>query len=342
MYSLLKEKRSSILESLKDDYREKRMETYLTEIEAFLRELKHNLADVGKWGSHERHSDKPLMFFEVPYVHDTAFGVCLILDAWISPVSLAISAAIGAVAAGNAVVLLTNLSSVASALVKPLVRLLDPDTFLLIDQLSTTPSEVLKAKFDHIYFTGSGPVAQLVLAAAEDTSTPFTLEQCGKSVAVIDRSADIERTVSRLHAQGINGQKPDHILCPEEMYEKFIEFLKAAYVDSYGIPFVDFGRPQYRNRLEGLLRNVCIAVRGSFEPEKDDRVSRNTGGSMMREQFCGMRPLLKVKDMTDAIEYINSRDKPLTAFLFARDIEVIEHFVNGTAVESVSRIIVWD
>ncbi len=51
--------------------------------------------------------------------------------------------------------------------------------------------ELLKQRFDHIFYTGSSMVGKLVMEAAARHLTPVTLELGGKSPCYIDKNCDI-------------------------------------------------------------------------------------------------------------------------------------------------------
>ncbi len=51
--------------------------------------------------------------------------------------------------------------------------------------------ELLKQRFDHIFYTGSSMVGKLVMEAASRHLTPVTLELGGKSPCYIDKNCDI-------------------------------------------------------------------------------------------------------------------------------------------------------
>lgn len=100
-------------------------------------------------------------------------------------------------------------------------------------------TQLLKERFDYIFFTGSTKVGQIVYEAASKHLTPVTLELGGKSPCYIDATVNIPYAVRRiLWGKFINsGQTciaPDYILCTENMQSKFIEEAKAVLFEWYG------------------------------------------------------------------------------------------------------------
>lgn len=111
-------------------------------------------------------------------------------------------------------------------------------------------TELLKHRFDYIFYTGSGRVGQIVHRAATQHLTPVTLELGGKSPVYIDNSIDIPKTTRRvLWGKFINaGQTciaPDYVLCTEEVRKKFIDEARLVIAEWYGGDVQaskDFGR----------------------------------------------------------------------------------------------------
>lgn len=100
-------------------------------------------------------------------------------------------------------------------------------------------TELLKLKFDYIFYTGSTRVGQIVHAAANRYLTPCTLELGGKSPVYIDSSVNIERATKRiLWGKMMNlGQTciaPDYVLCTKEVQGQIIEYARTLLKDFYG------------------------------------------------------------------------------------------------------------
>lgn len=100
-------------------------------------------------------------------------------------------------------------------------------------------TELLKHKFDYIFYTGSGRVGQIVYEAATKHLTPVTLELGGKSPVYVDNSVDIQKAVRRiLWGKFVNaGQTciaPDYILCTKDVQKKFVDEAKIVMKEWYG------------------------------------------------------------------------------------------------------------
>ena len=93
-------------------------------------------------------------------------------------------------------------------------------------------TEILKLKFDKIFFTGSPKVGQIVYEAAAKHLTPVTLELGGKSPAIVTSSADFDVAARRIvWGKFLNaGQTcvaPDYILIDEKVKDSFLDSLKS-------------------------------------------------------------------------------------------------------------------
>lgn len=100
-------------------------------------------------------------------------------------------------------------------------------------------TELLKLKFDHIFYTGSTRVGKIVHAAANQHLTPTTLELGGKSPVYIDQTVDIALATKRiLWGKLMNlGQTciaPDYILCTKSVRGQIIEAARDVLKNFYG------------------------------------------------------------------------------------------------------------
>jgi acyl-CoA reductase-like NAD-dependent aldehyde dehydrogenase len=100
-------------------------------------------------------------------------------------------------------------------------------------------TELLKNRFDYIFYTGSSRVGKIVHQAANKYLTPVTLELGGKSPCYLDSSVDMEIATKRiLWGKFVNsGQTciaPDYILCTKEVERKFVAIAKRLITEWYG------------------------------------------------------------------------------------------------------------
>ncbi len=74
----------------------------------------------------------------------------------------------------------------------------DPDYIRVVNGGVAETTDLLKQKFDYIFYTGSTMVGKIVMKAAAEHMTPVTLECGGKSPCFVAADADLEVTVKRI------------------------------------------------------------------------------------------------------------------------------------------------
>lgn len=147
---------------------------------------------------------------------------------------------LGAIAAGNCVIIKlpdgapTTCRTIASLLPK----YLDPVCYPIYQGGVAETTELLKERFDYIFFTGSTRVGKIIYQAAAKYLTPVTLELGGKSPVFIDSTADIKMTAKRIWWGKIinSGQTciaPDYILCTKEVQEQFIKHSESIFEEFF-------------------------------------------------------------------------------------------------------------
>lgn len=233
---------NEILAAAHEDLGKSDFEAFTTEIVLVLEELKLMLKNCARWCRPEKRSAG---LFNLPgraFAYHDPHGVCLIISPWNYPFQLSILPLVGAIAAGNTVILKPSAYSAAtSELIAQLVIALFPPEYIAVveggREMNTT---LLEQHFDYIFFTGSVQVGKLVMESASRFLTPVTLELGGKSPCIVDRTADIDLSARRaVWGKCINaGQTcvaPDYFLVHEEVKEAFIqkarEYIRKFYGD---------------------------------------------------------------------------------------------------------------
>jgi aldehyde dehydrogenase (NAD+) len=286
------------------------------------------------------------------YIIPEPLGVVLVISPWNYPFSLCLNPIIGAFAAGNTVILKpsevsTNTSRVLGEIIP---KYLDNDAIKVIQGAVNETTELLTYKFDHIFYTGSGFVGKIIMKAAAEHLTPVTLELGGKSPVYIDENINMGVALRRI-AWGKymnSGQTciaPDYVLCHESRVEEFIEGMKNTILEFYGEDpkeSPDFERiindrhvARIQKLLEGNEENIIVG--GEIVPEENYIAptivrSPDPESKLMKEEIFGpILPVLTVNNREEAIEYINSNPKPLSAYIFTTDKETKSAFQNRTS-----------
>jgi aldehyde dehydrogenase (NAD+) len=279
------------------------------------------------------------------YIRPEPKGVVLVIAPWNYPLSMVTAPLVGAVAAGNCVVMkpseITRHTSAAIATILP--RYLDNDAFAVVEGGVPETTELLAEPFDHILYTGNERVGRIVMEAAAKHLTPVTLELGGKSPCLIDRTADLEVAASRIAwGKFINaGQTcvaPDHVLVHREVADRFVDVLARRIAEFYGKDpeqspdFCRIASERHAERFAKLLAGQNVRVGGQVDVAK--RYVAPTvvldpphDSELMREEIFGpVLPVITVDEMHEAIKFVADRPKPLALYLFTKS-KVLERAV---------------
>ena len=347
---MLLEQGDALEAALASDLAKSPTESQLTEIGVVLGELDHAARHLRRWLRPKRVAVPLAVAPATAQVIREPLGVVLIIGPWNYPVQLTLVPLVGALAAGNAVVL--KPSELAPATSGVLARLipayLDRDAVAVVEGGVAETTQVLTERFDHIFFTGNGRVGRIVARAAAEHLTPVTLELGGKSPVFVDADADLAVTADRLAwGKFLNaGQTcvaPDYVLATPETARRLIPLLRDAIGRLYGdepANSPDYGRivnDRQFSRLAGLLEGVTADIGGAMDagsryiaPTVVDGV--DPGAPMMTEEIFGpVLPIVHVSGADEAIAFITARDKPLALYLFTRSQALVRRFLRDTS-----------
>ena len=190
---LVTENEPAIAEALAQDLGRKPFEAWLADIASTAGEAKDAAKNVGKW---TKRKHRMLEFAQLPgrgWVEYEPYGTVLVIGAWNFPFALTLGPAVGAIAAGNAVVLKpSEVSPASSALMAELVpKYLDGDAIAVVEGDGAVSQELIAQGFDKLCFTGGTEIGRKVYEAAAAHLTPVTLELGGKSPVIVAADADI-------------------------------------------------------------------------------------------------------------------------------------------------------
>jgi aldehyde dehydrogenase (NAD+) len=329
---LVKENEERLSEALSADLGKPAFESWLTELNLVKDEAAHALKHLGSWAKRTKHSVPVVAQPAQAWTEPQPLGAVLIIAPWNYPLQLLLAPAVAALAAGNVMVLKpSELAPATSAAVADLVpRYLDSEAVLVVEGGVPETTELLAQPWDHILYTGSTRVGQVVMEAAAKHLTPVTLELGGKSPTIIAADADLEVAAKRVAwAKILNaGQTciaPDYLLVERSVSEAFTRLVVeelAGFRDH--APPTSIVNEHHIDRLEGLLDG-----HGGEEllPRKTDRVTRvmapvvvrepNPDAAVMQEEIFGpILPLITVDSIDEAISFIKARPRPLALYLF--------------------------
>ncbi|MFG1516236.1 aldehyde dehydrogenase family protein, partial [Halobacteriovorax sp. ZH3_bin.1] len=224
----IKGRESEILAALKADLNKSAFESYLSEIDFCLHEIKLMKKKLKKWMKPKR-VFSPLPFMPArSEIHYEPYGQVLVIAPWNYPFQLAIVPLIGAIAAGNKVIVKpSEMAPATSKIIDEIITsALDSEIAAVIEGGVEETTELLNLKFDYIFYTGNGHVGRIIMAAAAKNLTPLTLELGGKSPAIVTtKNLDLaaKRIVwGKFFNAGQTCVAPDYILIKKSDEDRFI------------------------------------------------------------------------------------------------------------------------
>lgn len=348
--AMLAENSGEIEGAVRADLGKPGAEALVTEISAVQMEISDALKRLDKWMKPRTASLSAMTLPGKGQVVRDPLGTVLIIAPWNYPVNLLLAPLVGALAAGNAVILKpSEMAPHTSAVMAELFpRYLDRRAVRLVEGAVEETTQLLTYPWDHVFYTGNGAVGRIVMEAAAKHLTPVTLELGGKSPVFIDGTADIDAVASWLAwGKFLNaGQTcvaPDYVLAPPEVAAALVPALKAAVEKLYGADpqaSDDFGRiinDRHLQRVTGLIDQRKVAF-GGVSDAADRYISPTvlTGVTLddpvMQEEIFGpVLPVITVADRDEAVEIITGRDKPLALYVFSTDEATQEEFTTQTS-----------
>lgn len=225
----------ALCDALAKDLGRHPFESKFAEIMTTITETVEAVHNVKSWAKKEKVSPGLAWGFHNPHVRREPKGTVLILGAWNYPLTVQIGPMIGAIAAGNTVVLKPSEVSAHSAkLISELFpKYMDPECYRCVNGGIPQSTALLDCRWEHILYTGNGTVGRIVAEKAAKWLCPTTLELGGKSPTWVDETADLTIAAKRiLWGKQFNvGQTcvaPDYVLCTRKVQAKLVEEFKKA------------------------------------------------------------------------------------------------------------------
>ena len=331
----IKDNQNDVLSALKADLNKPEFESFFELV--VTQDIDHALKQIKSWVKPKRAKVNLNLLPGSAQIIPEPLGTVLIIGPWNYPFSLMIAPLIGAIAAGNCAIL--KPSEVAPQTSQVVAKLIqenfDPSYITVVEGAVETAQQLLAENFDHIFFTGGTKVGKIIMEAAAKNLTPVTLELGGKSPCVVDTEIDLKETAKRITwGKFLNaGQTciaPDYLLVNREIKADLVTEIKQCIEKFYGTnpaESPDFARiisDRQFNRLESLLQDGDIITGGKtnsqeryIAPTLMENISLEV--PLMQEEIFGpILPILEYNNLTEAINFINQRPKPLALYLFSK------------------------
>ncbi|GIP22646.1 aldehyde dehydrogenase [Paenibacillus sp. J22TS3] len=333
---VLKSYEPDIMVALRQDLNKSELESYTTELGIVLEEIRHIRRRLRRWVKPRKVKTALTHVGSKGYIVPEPYGTVLIIAPWNYPFQLAVSPLVGAIAAGNTVVLKpSELAPAMSALLKRVLgEVFSEDEVVVLEGGVEVSTALLEQKFDYIFFTGSVNVGRIVMEAASKHLTPVTLELGGKSPCIVHYDADVKLAARRIAFgkftnAGQTCVAPDYLWVHKDIKEELLSELKIAVQSFYGerpLQHPDYGRIVSRrhfDRLVSFTGNGRIVMGGDsdeellkIEPTVIDQVTWDM--PMMKEEIFGpVFPVMEYDSLDQVIQGVRSHPKPLALYLFS-------------------------
>ncbi|XP_068541628.1 aldehyde dehydrogenase family 3 member B1-like [Anas acuta] len=346
----LEEKKQDILEALDLDMRKPPFEAEFSEVLLCKNELNTTLNNLSHWMKDEQVDKNLATQLDTAFIRRDPYGVVLIIAPCNYPIYLLLVPLIGAIAAGNCVVVrpseITKNSKRLAVEVLP--RYLDKDCFAVVTAGKQETTRLLENKFDYIFFTGNPAMGRIVMTAAAKHLTPVMLELGGKNPCYVSDNCDVQNVARRVawgrfFNAGQTCIGPNYILCSMEMKDKLVPALREAITTFYGPnpqESPDFARivgdKQFR-RVRALLCSGRVAIGGQTD-EKERYIAptvlvdlQPSDPAMQEEIYGPILLIITVANVEEAIDFINSREQPLVVYVFSSDNKVVNQVLEKTS-----------
>lgn len=332
-----------LYKAIDKDFGKSKFDTFTTEISFVLKDIDYYLKNLKSLSKPKKVSTNLANQIGKSRIYPEPLGCVLVIGAWNYPYQLSLSPLVAALAAGNCCIL--KPSEIAENTMQAMARIINgnfPSDYLYVYEGGIDETtELLRLKFDKIFFTGSSKVGKIIYKAAAENLTPVTLELGGKSPAIITKDANLEVSAKRIiWGKFLNaGQTcvaPDYLLIEESVLEQFLEMLRKYIKEfKYELDSQQYTRiinQKNFQRLVQLINKDKIYFGGNYNKEKyyiEPTILTNVNwqDAVMQEEIFGpILPVLSFTSFNQILLTISDLEKPLAAYLFTDNSEEKEAF----------------
>ena len=341
LYEGIQRFEEEIFQALKLDLNKSVHESFTTEVGYVLKEISFQLKHISSWSKPKRVRTALTHFGSKGKVVPEPYGVTLIIAPWNYPFQLAIAPLVGALAAGNTIVLKPSelTPNVSKVITRMLAELFQEELVAVVEGGVEESTALLKEPFDYIFFTGSVGVGKVVMEAAAKQLTPLTLELGGKSPCIVHKDAKVDVTARRIvWGKFLNaGQTcvaPDYLYVHASVKKQLIEAMRHEIEEQYGKEplhndnYVRIVSERHFERLCTFLKDDKTVIGKNYKKETlhiEPTVLTNVTwkSTVMEDEIFGpILPIIEYDNIEDVIDTIQQHPKPLALYVFSEDKEV--------------------
>ena len=344
---LVNDNEQDFIDALASDLGKPAQEAWITEVSYVTGDVDHVCKRLSAWAKKRRVATPIVAQPGRSYIQPEPQGTVLIIGAWNYPMQLILAPLVAVLAAGNcAIVKPSELAPATSTLlVKLIPQYLDSQAVSVVEGAVEETSALLSLPFNHIMYTGNGQVARIVMTAAAKHLTPVTLELGGKSPVYVDKSTDITITAQRIAwGKWMNaGQTciaPDYIITTADMVTPLVDALKQQIEKMFGKDpkqSKSYGRivnTRHAQRIAQYLTDIDVETGGEVDIENKyiaPTIVLNPplDSTLMTDEIFGaILPVITIDSFDDAKRFVKERDKPLSSYIFSKNKEQCQTWVN--------------
>ncbi len=326
--------------AVREDLGKSRAEFFMTEVGLVLAEIREHKRKLRRWARPIKVRTSVLHFIGRSSVRFEPYGQTLIISPWNYPFNLLFMPLVGAISAGNTVIMKpsSRVPNSTGAMARLVRECFPPEHVAVFTGPADVSRALLDERFDMVFFTGSTSAGREVMEKAARNLTPVVLELGGKSPCIVHKDADILVAARRIAwgkflNAGQTCAAPDYLLVHNDVKEGLIEALAAEVLKSFGpepkesAEFTRIVSAQHVERLRRLMEGSGGRVRFLGDTDAEARyVSPTvidgvslTSEIMNEEVFGPVLPVIGYDEIGDAIKIIKDRQKPLALYLFSSD-----------------------
>jgi aldehyde dehydrogenase (NAD+) len=337
-----------IVDALWKDFHKPEFEVITTETRFVIKELNIAIRKLKRWSRPARVHTPIVHFLAWSKVIPQPYGQVLVLSPWNYPFQLAFMPLLGAIAAGNCVILkVSRQVQNTNVVMEKILSHFPRELITLINGDHSINEYLLDQKFDYIFFTGSCKIGKYVMQKAAANLIPVSLELGGKNPCVVAADARLDYAARRIAwgkfaNAGQTCVCPDYLLIDKKVKDKFLELITKEIKSFYGDnpeKSDDFARViscDNITRLAGLFENGEIVTGGVTDIEtryvaptiiKDVK----PGDPIMQEEIFGpVLPVIDFENFDEVYTIIEQNPKPLSTYIFTSDKKLVREFLRKT------------
>lgn len=329
--------------ALYEDLHKSKTESYMTEIGMALSEINDAIKHLKKWSKVKKVKTLLANFPAKSYIIKEPYGNVLIISPWNYPFLLSINPLISAIAAGNTAIIKPSEYSVntSNVLFKIINENFDEEYLKVILGGIEETTELLKQKFDLIFFTGSPRVGKIVMSAASNNLTKVILELGGKSPVIVDDTTNLKIAAKRIaFGKFLNaGQTcvaPDFLIVKKNAKKELIDYLLEEIEEiSKTSEYCHIISKNAVDCLNSLIDDNKVIYRGKISGKRMEPVILDNvtfADKVMQEEIFGpILPIMEYSDEEDLVEvlkdYQNQTSYPLAFYIFSTNKKFIKELM---------------